>query len=105
MSESDTGREQEWERIVARYREGDVIAGLVTRKVTGGLMLNVGDVDDFAVFLPASQIGIGLPADLGSYIGKTLECKILKIDALRRNLVVSCRRLFEEGRTALLSDS
>ena len=98
MSEDDTGREREWERILACYREGDVIAGLVTREVNGGLLLNVGTVDDFAVFLPASQADMGRPLDLGNYVGKTLECKILKIDATRRNLVVSRRRLLEEGR-------
>jgi small subunit ribosomal protein S1 len=99
MSDSDTGRQREWERIVARYREGDVIAGLVTREVNGGLLLNVGTVDDFAVFLPASQIDTCRPADLASYVGKSLECKILKIDTTRPNLVVSRRRLLAEKRT------
>jgi small subunit ribosomal protein S1 len=97
MSDSEAGRQREWERIRARYKEGDIIAGMVIREVEGGLLLNVGTRDSFAVFLPASQADTDRPSDLGSYVGQTLECKILKIDAARRNLVVSRRRLLQDG--------
>ncbi|MBE3134628.1 MAG: S1 RNA-binding domain-containing protein, partial [Acidobacteria bacterium] len=50
------------------------------------------------VFLPASQVDIRRPADVSHYIGQEISCKILKIDADRRNIVVSRRRLIEEER-------
>jgi len=50
------------------------------------------------VFLPASQVDIRRPADVSSYIGQKIQCKILKIDPERRNIVVSRRRLIEEER-------
>ena len=41
------------------------------------------------------------PSDLGEYIGKTIECKIMVIDEARRNIVVSRRRLIEDQRTTM----
>src|SRR5437899_2540630 len=82
-------RQKEWEDVIARHKEGDVVSGAVTRKIKGGLLVNIG----VNVFLPASQVDIRRPPDIGDYIGKTIECKILKIDEARRNIVVSRRKL------------
>lgn len=87
-------RQKEWEDVIARHKEGDVVSGAVTRKIKGGLLVNIG----VNVFLPASQVDIRRPPDIGDYIGKTIECKILKIDEARRNIVVSRRKLIEDNR-------
>src|SRR5947209_1242224 len=87
-------RQKEWEHIIEKHKEGDVVAGQVTRKIKGGLLVNIG----VNVFLPASQVDIRRPPDIGDYIGKTIECKILKIDEARRNIVVSRRKLIEDQR-------
>lgn len=87
-------RQKEWEDIIAKHKEGDVVAGLVTRKIKGGLLVNIG----VNVFLPASQVDIRRPPDIGDYIGKQIQCKILKIDEARRNIVVSRRKLIEDER-------
>ena len=50
------------------------------------------------VFLPASQVDIRRPADIGEYIGRAIQCKVLKIDEARRNIVVSRRSLIEKQR-------
>ncbi len=90
-------RQQEWEDVIAKHKEGDVVAGPVTRKIKGGLLVNIG----VNVFLPASQVDIRRPSDIGDYIGKTIECKILKIDEARRNIVVSRRKMIEDQRVSL----
>ncbi len=90
-------RQQEWDRVVQQYKVGDAVSGAVTRKIKGGLLVNIGT----NVFLPASQVDIRRPADLGHYLGKTLECKILVIDEARRNIVVSRRQLLEDQRAAM----
>ncbi|MCI0641589.1 MAG: 30S ribosomal protein S1 [Gemmataceae bacterium] len=90
-------RQREWEDVIAKHKEGDVVAGAVTRKIKGGLLVNIG----VNVFLPASQVDIRRPPDIGDYIGKNIECKILKIDEARRNIVVSRRKLIEDQRTEL----
>ncbi len=88
-------RQKEWEDIISKHKEGDVVAGTVTRKIKGGLLVNIG----VNVFLPASQVDIRRPPDIGDYIGKHIECKILKIDEARRNIVVSRRKLIEDERS------
>src|SRR5271170_3548957 len=89
-------RQQEWERIIQKHKEGDTVSGVVTRKIKGGLLVNIG----VHVFLPASQVDIRRPADIGHFIGKTIDCKIMVIDEERRNIVVSRRQLIEDQRTA-----
>ena len=97
-------RQKQWEQIVGKHHVGDVVAGPVTRKIKGGLLVNIG----VNVFLPASQVDIRRPPDLGNYIGQTIECKIMTIDEARRNIVVSRRQLIEdqrqEMRTKLLAE-
>jgi len=90
-------RQKEWETVIAKHKEGDVVAGAVTRKIKGGLLVNIG----VNVFLPASQVDIRRPPDIADYIGKTIECKILKIDEARRNIVVSRRKLIEDQRITM----
>lgn len=87
-------RQKEWEQIIEKHKEGDEVEGAVTRKIKGGLLVNIG----VNVFLPASQVDIRRPPDIGDYIGKTIKCKILKIDEARRNIVVSRRKLIEDQR-------
>src|SRR5262249_12377895 len=69
-------RQQEWNDVISKHKEGDVVKGTVTRKIKGGLLVNIG----VNVFLPASQVDIRRPPDIADYIGKEIECKILKID-------------------------
>jgi small subunit ribosomal protein S1 len=102
--ESDTGmvlvskrradRILNWRRIVETTKEGDTVRGRVLRKIKGGLLVDIG----VPVFLPASQVDIRRPADIGEFIEQTIEAKILKIDTERRNIVISRRKLIEEER-------
>ena len=50
------------------------------------------------MFLPASQVDIRRPSDIGEFIGKTIRALVLKIDEERRNIVISRRRLIEDER-------
>jgi small subunit ribosomal protein S1 len=90
-------RQKEWEAVIAQHKEGDVVSGTVTRKVKGGLLVNIG----VNAFLPASQVDTRRPQDIGEYVGKVIECKIAVIDEDRRNIVVSRRQLLEDRRDEL----
>ncbi len=94
LSKKKADRIRSWERVIATYREGDIVRCRVMRKIKGGLLVDIG----VPVFLPASQVGIRRSADISEYIGQELECKIIKIDEARMNIVVSRRRLQEEQR-------
>jgi small subunit ribosomal protein S1 len=84
-----------WKDVMDKVHEGDIVTGEVTRKIKGGLLVNVSGVN---VFLPASQVDIRRPPDIGDYIGRTIQCVVLKIDEARRNIVVSRRTLIETER-------
>jgi small subunit ribosomal protein S1 len=84
----------QWETMMASVQEGQVVTGTVTRKIKGGLLVDIG----VNVFLPASQVDIRRPNDIGDYIGRVVQCEVLKIDEARRNIVVSRRSLIEKQR-------
>ena len=94
LSKRKADRIRGWEMIVNTKKEGDVVTGKVVRRIKGGLLVDIG----VAVFLPASQVDIRKPGDISRFIGKEVECKILKIDVEGRNIVVSRRKLIEEER-------
>ncbi|MCO6456232.1 MAG: 30S ribosomal protein S1 [Pirellulaceae bacterium] len=93
-----------WQRMMQEIQEGQVVTGTVTRKIKGGLLVDIG----VNVFLPASQVDIRRPGDIGDFIGRVVQCEVLKIDEARRNIVVSRRSLIEkqrqEDREALLRE-
>ncbi len=96
LSKRKADRLLNWQRIVSSKNEGDEVSGTVMRKIKGGLLVDIG----YPVFLPASQVDIRRPGDIGALIGRTVEAKILKIDVERRNIVISRRKLIEESRQA-----
>ena len=83
-----------WENIINMRKEGDIVKGRVIRRIKGGLLIDIG----VPVFLPASQVDIRKPGDISRFIGKEVDCKILKIDVEGRNIVVSRRKVIEEER-------
>ena len=94
LSKRKADRIRGWDRIVATTKEGDLVKGRVTRRIKGGLLVDIG----VPVFLPASQVDIRRPGDISRFIGSQIECKILKIDTESRNIVVSRRKIIEEER-------
>jgi small subunit ribosomal protein S1 len=94
LSKRKADRIRGWERIITTHREGDVVKGVCLRKIKGGLLVDIG----IPVFLPASQIEIRRAGDISQYIGKEIEARIIKIDEARMNIVISRRKMLEEGR-------
>ena len=94
LSKRKAEKIEKWMKVMESVHEGDVVTGEVTRKIKGGLLVDIG----VNVFLPASQVDIRRPHDIGEYIGKQIQCMVLKIDEQRRNIVVSRRSLIETER-------
>ncbi len=95
LSKRKARKIEEWNKVMDSVKEGDVVTGIVTRKIKGGLLVDISGVN---VFLPASQVDIRRPSDIGDYVGRTIQCLVLKIDETRRNIVVSRRALIEQER-------
>jgi small subunit ribosomal protein S1 len=83
-----------WATVLDSKKEGDVVTGKVIRRIKGGLLVDIG----VPVFLPASQVDIRKPGDISRFIGKEVDCTVLKIDVEGRNIVISRRKLIEEER-------
>ncbi|MCZ6445962.1 MAG: 30S ribosomal protein S1 [Planctomycetota bacterium] len=94
LSKRKADRIRGWEKILETKSEDDVVEGKCMRKIKGGLLVDIG----VPVFLPASQVDIRRPSDIGAFIGKTIQAVILKVDEERRNIVISRRRLIEKQR-------
>ncbi|GJM31060.1 MAG: 30S ribosomal protein S1 [Saprospiraceae bacterium] len=93
-----------WESIVDSYENGTVIRGTVISKTKGGLIADTGGLE---TFLPGSQIDIKPIIDYDSYVGKTMEFKVVKINEAIKNAVVSHKALIEsdlaEQREAIIA--
>jgi len=94
LSKRKADRIRGWERIIETKKEGDIVEGKVVRRIKGGLLVDIG----VPVFLPASQVDIRRPGDISRFIGRDVECRILKIDVEGKNIVVSRRKVIEEQR-------
>ncbi|MBR0226398.1 MAG: 30S ribosomal protein S1 [Thermoguttaceae bacterium] len=105
LSKRKAAKIEAWNRMMEEVKEGDVVEGKVSKKIKGGLLVDIGGVH---VFLPASQVDVRRPADINEFIEKPIKCVILKIDPVRRNIVVSRRALIEheraEKKTSLLNE-
>lgn len=81
-----------WERVIHKYESGEVIEGRCVRRIKGGIVVDLMGID---AFLPGSQIDVRPIRDFDAFIGQTLEFKIVKVNHLRKNIVVSRRVLIE----------
>jgi small subunit ribosomal protein S1 len=86
-----------WETIMKSKKEGEAVSGKVTKKIKGGLLVDIG----VPVFLPASQVDIRRPGEISDWLGRHIDAVILKIDEERRNIVISRRKLIEQQREEL----
>jgi small subunit ribosomal protein S1 len=103
LSKKKAAKIEAWDNMMKMVKENDIVTGHVLRKVKGGLLVDIG----VPVFLPASQVDVRRPNDIGEFLDADVQCMILKIDEIRRNIVVSRRAVIEkervERRTALLN--
>ena len=84
-----------WDNMMRSVKENDIVNGIVLKKIKGGLLVDIG----VPVFLPASQVDVRRPNDIGEFVGQDIQCMVLKIDEERRNIVVSRRAMIESERS------
>ncbi len=93
-----------WDRIVGAHENQSVLQGTVLRRVKGGLMVNLMGLESF---LPGSQVDVKPVRDFDSFVGKTMDFRVVKINEAAENVVVSHKALLEaeleEQRKRILS--
>lgn len=91
LSKQEADMSRNWSRMVKAQHEGFAVKGRIVKKVKGGFVVDVG----MEAFLPSSQVDMK-PVDENTVIGQAYEFKVVKVDELRRNIVLSRRNLLEE---------
>lgn len=94
-------QEKAWDFIIKAMEEGTVMTGLVKTRTKGGLVVDVMGID---AFLPGSQIDVKPIKDYDQYVGKDMEFKIVKVNDVFKNVVISHKALIEDDIEAQKSD-
>ncbi len=84
-----------WDRIREAHEGGEVVEGRLTRRIKGGIVVDLMGVE---AFLPGSQIDIRQVKNFDQFIGEVFPLKVIKLNKSRRNIVVSRRVVLEEER-------
>jgi small subunit ribosomal protein S1 len=84
-----------WERIRVAYETDQPVTGTLTKKIKGGVVVDLMGVD---AFLPGSQIALRRVPNIDELLGQTYDFKIIKLNKRRRNIVVSRRVILETER-------
>ena len=88
-------KEEVWKEIEELVANNKVITGQIVERVRGGFSV---DLNGVSAFMPSSQLDINPIKDINSIMNKPMEFKIIKMDKLRSNLIVSHRAILEGDR-------
>src|SRR5499425_1846678 len=81
-----------WEDVERAYNENTIIRGRVIERIKGGLSVDIG----VRAFLPGSQIDVRPVKNLDSLKGKEIECRVIKLNRKRGNIVLSRKIVLED---------
>ncbi|WP_261805827.1 30S ribosomal protein S1 [Lapidilactobacillus luobeiensis] len=85
-----------WSDIEAKFKAGETLSVKVTEVVKGGLVVDAG----VRGFIPASMVDDHYVDDLKSYVGQTMEVKIIEIEPSENRLILSRRELVKAEKEA-----
>ena len=85
-------KEKSFNDLVKAYEDEIILEGLIKSHTNGGMFV---EVLDSIAFLPGSQIALKPVRDFDSYIGKTMDFKVVKVIHEFKNVVVSHRAVIE----------
>ena len=105
LSKERADFQKRWTEIRNCFENDELITGLITRRIKGGMVVDLGVVQ---AFLPGSQLDIKPVIDFDEFLGVESEFKIVKLNELRQNIVLSRKAILEddllEKRQAVLSE-
>ncbi len=94
LSKKRADYERVWRRVIDAHEKGEVLSAMVTDRVKGGLVVDLG----LRGFLPASHVRTRNVHALDRFIGQSLKVKIIEVDRGRKRVVVSHKNAIEEER-------
>lgn len=101
LSKKRADFENAWERVEKAHATGEVLKAMVTDRVKGGLVVDLG----IRGFVPASHVGSGKLKNLEKFIGQSMPFKVIEVDRERRKVVLSNRAAAEQERESLRKET
>ena len=101
LSRKKAVSERAWDNIMRAHENDEIVNGYVKSRTKGGLVVDVLGMD---TFLPGSQIDTKPIKDYDVYVGQTMPFKVVKINNVFKNVVISHKVLIEEDIEAQKSD-
>ena len=92
LSRDKAKRLSAWMDLEKALETGELVSGMISGKVKGGLTVMVNGI---RAFLPGSLVDIRPVKDTTPFEGKTMEFRVIKLDRKRNNVVVSRRAVLE----------
>ncbi|MBQ2776901.1 MAG: 30S ribosomal protein S1, partial [Peptococcaceae bacterium] len=96
LSKKRVDQVEAMEKLEEIYNEGKTIEAPVVDVVKGGVIVDIGTRG----FVPASRLDVKFIEDIASFVGQTLEFKIIKFEPEARKIVLDRRVILEEAEKA-----
>ena len=101
VSKKDVDAEAAWDRIVEKFKSGEVFEVMVKDKVKGGLVVDIG----IRGFIPASLVESHFVEDFSSYLNNPITVKVVEIDREKNRVILSHKAVVEEEMSAKKSQT
>jgi len=97
LSREKAKRIKMWQELEAAMNSKEIVKGLVTGSVKGGLTVDIGVIK---AFLPGSLVDIRPVKDFDFLQGQEIEALVIKMDEIRNNIVISRKAVMQEVNSA-----
>ena len=83
-----------WDELKILCDTGEPVQGKIIKRVKGGMVVDLGVIQ---AFLPGSQVDVQPIKNFDEFLNKELDFQIVKVDEMRKNLVVSRKAILQES--------
>jgi len=83
-----------WDELKDFCDSGEPVKGKIIKRVKGGMVVDLGVIQ---AFLPGSQIDVQPVKNFDEFLNKEFDFQIVKVDEMRKNLVVSRKAILQES--------
>jgi small subunit ribosomal protein S1 len=97
LSREKAKRIKMWQELEAAMNSKEVVTGVVTGSVKGGLTVDIGVIK---AFLPGSLVDVRPVKDFDYLQGQEIEAIVIKMDEVRNNIVISRKAVMQEVNSA-----
>ena len=93
LSRVEAAEVKGWDKLQKDLEEGTVLTVKVSEAVNKGV---VAYVDGIRGFIPASRLSLSYVEDLETFVGKTLQVRVITVEKPKKKLVLSAREILKE---------